>query len=82
MQHKAGGARDKGACAGILLPGKVMHPVCTQPLHQQVPGRVKPDIIKPGTGRIVAQQLRRITVRQSPELQRLRRPQLLADTGQ
>jgi len=82
MEQKAGGAGDKRAFAGILLPGEVMYPIRAQPLHQQVPGGMEAHVVQPGAGGVIAQQLRRIAVGQASQLQRFGCPQLLANAGE
>ncbi len=82
MQHKARGARHEGTDARILLPGQVVHPVGDQPLHQDMPGGVKANVVQPLAGGVVAQQLRRVGIGQAPQLQRLLGAELLAQRGQ
>ena len=55
MQHKPRGPGDKGAFTRFLFPCEVMYAVGTQSLHQQVPRRVKADVIQPLPGGVIAQ---------------------------
>ncbi len=82
VQHKARRAGNKSAGKGLRLPRQIMHPVSAQPLHQQVPGRMKAHVVQPRSAGIVAQQLGRVDVGEPPELQRLCGSQLLADACQ
>ena len=59
-----------------------MHAISAQPLHQQMPGGVKAQIVQPFAACVVAQQLRRKGVRQPSQLQRFAAAELLSDRGQ
>ncbi|AFJ98069.1 hypothetical protein ES15_0496 [Cronobacter sakazakii ES15] len=66
MQDEARRAGHQRAFARRLKPRQIMNPVSEQPLHQQVPGRMKAHVVKTFAARVIAQQLWRIGVRQSP----------------
>lgn len=46
-----------------------MYPISAKPLHQQVPGGMKANVIQTLSLGIVTQQLRRMRVRQTTQLQ-------------
>ena len=79
VQNKACSARYAGLFTHRRLPAEIVQTTGADALHQQVPGRMKANLIQAHATGIVAQQFRRFSVGESAQFQRLGAAQLAAD---